>query len=193
MASGEKAAVSVPAAVVTELLLERDAPSSSSPGSSGAGPGGGSAGGEPPPAPRGAQSVLLPAGLLHPSSVPIRNIRMKFAVLIGLIQVGEVSNRDIVETVLNLVRTGQVGCSREVQEDSLWWSISDNWLAHIGQQVPLLQHHVPRYKCTAPETGPGQSRYQGYATTLLPDFSNACRWKANCITGQVIMHTRDAG
>ncbi|KAI7801102.1 putative neurobeachin [Triplophysa rosa] len=46
-------------------------------------------------------SVVLPAGVMHPS-VPIRNIKMKFAVLAGLIQVGEVGNRDIVETVLNL-------------------------------------------------------------------------------------------
>uniref|UniRef100_A0A8C0G415 Uncharacterized protein n=1 Tax=Chelonoidis abingdonii TaxID=106734 RepID=A0A8C0G415_CHEAB len=51
----------------------------------------------------GSGAVVLPAGMINPS-VPIRNIRMKFAVLIGLIQVGEVSNRDIVETVLNLVR-----------------------------------------------------------------------------------------
>uniref|UniRef100_A0A3Q2UA08 Uncharacterized protein n=1 Tax=Fundulus heteroclitus TaxID=8078 RepID=A0A3Q2UA08_FUNHE len=50
----------------------------------------------------GSGSVVLPAGMLNPS-VPIRNIKMKFAVLVGLIQVGEVSNRDIVETVLNLV------------------------------------------------------------------------------------------
>lgn len=50
----------------------------------------------------GSGSVVLPAGVINPA-VPIRNIRMKFAVLIGLIQVGEVSNRDIVETVLNLV------------------------------------------------------------------------------------------
>lgn len=50
----------------------------------------------------GSGSVVLPAGIINPS-VPIRNIRTKFAVLIGLIQVGEVSNRDIVETVLNLV------------------------------------------------------------------------------------------
>lgn len=50
----------------------------------------------------GAGSVMLPAGIINPS-LPIRNIKMKFAVLIGLIQVGEVSNRDIVETVLNLV------------------------------------------------------------------------------------------
>lgn len=49
-------------------------------------------------------SVLLPGGMINPA-VPIRNIKMKFAVLIGLIQVGEVSNRDIVETVLNLVST----------------------------------------------------------------------------------------
>lgn len=52
----------------------------------------------------GSGSVLLPAGIINPS-VPIRNIKMKFAVLTGLIQVGEVSNRDIVETVLNLVST----------------------------------------------------------------------------------------
>ncbi|XP_042638534.1 neurobeachin, partial [Orycteropus afer afer] len=50
--------------------------------------------------------VVLPAGVINPS-VPIRNIRMKFAVLIGLIQVGEVSNRDIVETVLNLLVGGE--------------------------------------------------------------------------------------
>ncbi|XP_029418114.1 neurobeachin isoform X1 [Nannospalax galili] len=61
--------------------------------------------------PRGASgsgpgSVVLPAGMINPS-VPIRNIRMKFAVLIGLIQVGEVSNRDIVETVLNLLVGGE--------------------------------------------------------------------------------------
>lgn len=49
-----------------------------------------------------AGSVVLPAGMINPS-VPIRNMKMKFAVLIGLIQVGEVCNRDIVETVLNLV------------------------------------------------------------------------------------------
>lgn len=39
---------------------------------------------------------------LNPA-VPIRGIRMKFAVLGGLLEVGEVSNRDIVETVFNLV------------------------------------------------------------------------------------------
>nr|XP_019943616.1 PREDICTED: neurobeachin-like [Paralichthys olivaceus] len=50
--------------------------------------------------------VLFPAGIINPS-VPIRNIKMKFAVLIGLIQVGEVSNRDIVETVLNLLVGGE--------------------------------------------------------------------------------------
>uniref|UniRef100_A0A5F8GPV6 Neurobeachin n=1 Tax=Monodelphis domestica TaxID=13616 RepID=A0A5F8GPV6_MONDO len=58
---------------------------------------------------RGASSsgsMVLPAGMINPS-VPIRNIRMKFAVLIGLIQVGEVSNRDIVETVLNLLVGGE--------------------------------------------------------------------------------------
>lgn len=35
--------------------------------------------------------------------IPIRGIRMKFAVLTGLVEVGEVPNRDIVETVFNLV------------------------------------------------------------------------------------------
>ncbi|XP_042695031.1 neurobeachin isoform X1 [Centrocercus urophasianus] len=74
----------------------------------GAGGGGGGGGvvamGEPRAS--GAGSVVLPAGMINPS-VPIRNIRMKFAVLIGLIQVGEVSNRDIVETVLNLLVGGE--------------------------------------------------------------------------------------
>uniref|UniRef100_A0A673LVQ4 Neurobeachin n=1 Tax=Sinocyclocheilus rhinocerous TaxID=307959 RepID=A0A673LVQ4_9TELE len=54
----------------------------------------------------GSGAVVLPAGVIN-SSVPIRNIKMKFAVLIGLIQVGEVSNRDIVETVLNLLVGGE--------------------------------------------------------------------------------------
>lgn len=50
----------------------------------------------------GSGALVLPAGFMNPS-VPIRNIKMKFAVLAGLIQVGQVGNRDIVETVLNLV------------------------------------------------------------------------------------------
>ncbi|XP_040282062.1 neurobeachin isoform X10 [Bufo bufo] len=53
-------------------------------------------------APGGSGSMVLPGGVM-----PIRNMRMKFAVLIGLIQVGEVSNRDIVETVLNLLVGGE--------------------------------------------------------------------------------------
>ncbi|XP_049328599.1 lipopolysaccharide-responsive and beige-like anchor protein isoform X4 [Astyanax mexicanus] len=40
-------------------------------------------------------------------AVPIRGIRMKFAVLQGLVQAGEVSSRDIVETVFNLLVGGQ--------------------------------------------------------------------------------------
>uniref|UniRef100_A0A4W4FTK9 Neurobeachin n=1 Tax=Electrophorus electricus TaxID=8005 RepID=A0A4W4FTK9_ELEEL len=51
-------------------------------------------------------SVVLPPGVINPK-VPIRNIRTKFAVLVGLIQVGEVTNRDIVETVLNLLVGGE--------------------------------------------------------------------------------------
>ncbi|TNN89578.1 Lipopolysaccharide-responsive and beige-like anchor protein [Liparis tanakae] len=41
---------------------------------------------------------------LNPGGVPIRGIKMKFGVLAGLLEVGEVSNRDIVETVFNLWR-----------------------------------------------------------------------------------------
>ncbi|OCT99717.1 lipopolysaccharide-responsive and beige-like anchor protein isoform X2 [Xenopus laevis] len=40
-------------------------------------------------------------------SVPIRGIRMKFAVLGGLLEVGEVSTRDLVDTVFNLLVGGQ--------------------------------------------------------------------------------------
>ncbi|XP_061048536.1 lipopolysaccharide-responsive and beige-like anchor protein isoform X2 [Eubalaena glacialis] len=61
--------------------------------------GGGGGKGEEPPAEGGALS--LKPGL------PIRGIRMKFAVLTGLVEVGEVSNRDIVETVFNLLVGGQ--------------------------------------------------------------------------------------
>ncbi|XP_067897231.1 lipopolysaccharide-responsive and beige-like anchor protein [Heterodontus francisci] len=39
--------------------------------------------------------------------VPIRGIRMKFAVLTSLLQAGEVTNRDIVETIFNLLVGGQ--------------------------------------------------------------------------------------
>lgn len=45
----------------------------------------------------GAAAVSLNPG------IPIRGIKKKFAVLAGLVEVGEVSNRDIVETVFNLV------------------------------------------------------------------------------------------
>ncbi|CAK6442930.1 unnamed protein product [Pipistrellus nathusii] len=72
----------------------------------GAGGGGGGGGMGEARGPSASGAVVLPAGMLNPS-VPIRNIRMKFAVLIGLIQVGEVSNRDIVETVLNLLVGGE--------------------------------------------------------------------------------------
>ncbi|XP_056265946.1 LOW QUALITY PROTEIN: lipopolysaccharide-responsive and beige-like anchor protein [Pseudoliparis swirei] len=41
------------------------------------------------------------------TGVPIRGIKMKFGVLAGLVEVGEVSNRDIVETVFNLLVGGQ--------------------------------------------------------------------------------------
>ncbi|CAL9699976.1 unnamed protein product [Knipowitschia caucasica] len=55
-----------------------------------------------------AEDDRTPTGAmaLNPG-VPIRGIRMKFAVLAGLVEVKEVSNRDIVETVFNLLVGGQ--------------------------------------------------------------------------------------
>ncbi|XP_058522747.1 lipopolysaccharide-responsive and beige-like anchor protein isoform X2 [Ochotona princeps] len=61
--------------------------------------GGGGGKGEETPAGGGALS-------LNPG-LPIRGIRMKFAVLTGLVEVGEVSHRDLVETVFNLLVGGQ--------------------------------------------------------------------------------------
>uniref|UniRef100_A0A8C9SP63 Neurobeachin n=1 Tax=Scleropages formosus TaxID=113540 RepID=A0A8C9SP63_SCLFO len=78
----------------------------------------------------GSGSVVLPSGLIDPS-LPMRNIRMKFAVLIGLIRVGEVSNRDIVETVLNLLVGGE-------------FDLETNFIIQdaegIGCMVELLEH-----------------------------------------------------
>ncbi|XP_010223051.1 PREDICTED: lipopolysaccharide-responsive and beige-like anchor protein, partial [Tinamus guttatus] len=65
------------------------------------GDGGGGAGEEGNTA--GGGSVLQP---LNPG-IPIRGIRMKFAVLTRLVEDGEVSNRDIVETVFNLLVGGR--------------------------------------------------------------------------------------
>ncbi|XP_048836675.1 neurobeachin [Brienomyrus brachyistius] len=78
----------------------------------------------------GSGSMVLPAGMINPS-VPIRNIKMKFAVLIGLIQVGEVSNRDIVETVLNLLVGGEFDLETNfiIQDEE-----------SIGCMVELLEH-----------------------------------------------------
>ncbi|KAM8834631.1 neurobeachin a isoform 1-T1 [Synchiropus picturatus] len=77
-----------------------------------------------------AGSMVLPAGVINPA-VPIRNIQMKFAVLVGLIQVGEVSNRDIVETVLNLLVGGEFDLEMNfiIQEAE-----------SIGCMVDLLSH-----------------------------------------------------
>ncbi|XP_074536226.1 neurobeachin isoform X1 [Halichoeres trimaculatus] len=78
----------------------------------------------------GSGSVVFPAGIINPS-LPIRNIKTKFAVLIGLIQVGEVSNRDIVETVLNLLVGGE-------------FDLETNFIIQdaesIGCMVELLEH-----------------------------------------------------
>nr|XP_009687538.1 PREDICTED: lipopolysaccharide-responsive and beige-like anchor protein isoform X4 [Struthio camelus australis] len=70
-------------------------------GDDGGGGGGGGGAGKKGNAAEGG-SVLQP---LNPG-IPIRGIRMKFAVLTGLVKVGEVSNRDIVETVFNLLVGG---------------------------------------------------------------------------------------
>ncbi|XP_063059169.1 neurobeachin a [Engraulis encrasicolus] len=78
----------------------------------------------------GSGSMVLPAGVINPT-VPIRNIKMKFAVLIGLIQVGEVSNRDIVETVLNLLVGGEFDLEMN-------FIIAD--AESIGCMVELLEH-----------------------------------------------------
>ncbi|KAM3623130.1 uncharacterized protein V6R79_007410 [Siganus canaliculatus] len=56
--------------------------------------------------PADGQDGRAGAMALNPA-VPVRGIRMKFAVLGGLVEVGEVSNRDIVETVFNLLVGGQ--------------------------------------------------------------------------------------
>ncbi|XP_068440668.1 neurobeachin isoform X1 [Clinocottus analis] len=78
----------------------------------------------------GSGSMMYPAGITNPS-VPIRNIKMKFAVVIGLIQVGEVNNRDIVETVLNLLVGGE-------------FDLEANFIIQdaegIGCMVELLEH-----------------------------------------------------
>ncbi|XP_063080462.1 lipopolysaccharide-responsive and beige-like anchor protein isoform X2 [Cavia porcellus] len=56
----------------------------------------------------GKEETLVEGGALSlKPGLPIRGIRMKFAVLTGLVEVGEVSNRDIVETVFNLLVGGQ--------------------------------------------------------------------------------------
>lgn len=52
---------------------------------------------------KGEETSSEEAALSLKPGLPIRGIRMKFAVLMGLVEVGEVSNRDIVETVFNLV------------------------------------------------------------------------------------------
>ncbi|KAM9819383.1 lipopolysaccharide-responsive and beige-like anchor protein isoform 2-T2 [Syngnathus typhle] len=54
-----------------------------------------------------ASEEVTPGNLPLNPAVPIRGIRMKFAVLAGLMEVGEVSNRDVVETVFNLLVGGQ--------------------------------------------------------------------------------------
>ncbi|XP_029007052.1 lipopolysaccharide-responsive and beige-like anchor protein isoform X4 [Betta splendens] len=63
---------------------------------------------EPPgAAPSADDADGRPSPVAPNPAVPVRGIRMKFAVLAGLVEVGEVSNRDIVETLFNLLVGGQ--------------------------------------------------------------------------------------
>uniref|UniRef100_H3AQF7 Uncharacterized protein n=1 Tax=Latimeria chalumnae TaxID=7897 RepID=H3AQF7_LATCH len=63
---------------------------------------------------RGAGPLPLNPG------IPIRGIRMKFAVLTGLVEVGEVNNRDIVETIFNLIAIKSDGGGTGIEGDSLY-------------------------------------------------------------------------
>ncbi|XP_070330871.1 lipopolysaccharide-responsive and beige-like anchor protein isoform X2 [Odocoileus virginianus] len=56
---------------------------------------------------KGEEALAEGGALSLTPGLPIRGIRMKFAVLTGLVEVGEVSNRDIVETIFNLLVGGQ--------------------------------------------------------------------------------------
>lgn len=104
----------------------------------------------------GAGSVVLPAGLINPS-LPIRNIKMKFAVLVGLIQVGEVSHRDIVETVLNLVRerfmsTHSRDCTLSPYPKTSAWACvsfttSEGDTQHSCFLLMLLIEWIPMKRC----------------------------------------------
>ncbi|XP_013924026.1 PREDICTED: lipopolysaccharide-responsive and beige-like anchor protein [Thamnophis sirtalis] len=82
-------------------MASEERQSCSSP-SAGDNKGGGGGGGGPG---QGKDGSLAEKQSLNPG-IPIRGIRMKFAVLTGLVEVGEVSNRDIVETVFNLLVGG---------------------------------------------------------------------------------------
>lgn len=82
----------------------------------------GEGGGKGEEAPAEGGALSLTPGL------PIRGIRMKFAVLTGLVEVGEVSNRDIVETIFNLV-------SRSL----FFTSVSSQW---VGEQDLRTEGHV---------------------------------------------------
>lgn len=55
----------------------------------------------------GREEIFIEGGVLFLKlGFFIRGIRMKFVVLIGLVEVGEVFNRDIVEIVFNLLVGG---------------------------------------------------------------------------------------
>ncbi|XP_040823276.1 lipopolysaccharide-responsive and beige-like anchor protein isoform X2 [Ochotona curzoniae] len=56
---------------------------------------------------RGEETLAGGGSLSLNPGLPIRGTRMKFAVLTGLVEVGEVSHRDLVETVFNLLVGGQ--------------------------------------------------------------------------------------
>ncbi|XP_045151741.1 lipopolysaccharide-responsive and beige-like anchor protein [Echinops telfairi] len=87
---------------------------------------GGGGGGKGEETPREGGALPLQPG------IPIRGIRMKFAVLTGLVEVGEVSNRDIVETVFNLP-------------------------PHAGKLLSVLKHMPQKYGPDAFFNFPGKS------------------------------------
>ncbi|KAJ3590297.1 hypothetical protein NHX12_008250 [Muraenolepis orangiensis] len=79
--------------------------------------------------PRGPGEEQQRTGVLPDPSVPVRNIQMKFSVLVGLVQVGQVGDRDLVDTVLNLD----------------YWALESAWAVPIGSAgSPLAEEHDGR-------------------------------------------------
>lgn len=117
--------------------------------------------------------------------VPIRGIKMKFAVLAGLVEVGEVSNRDIVETVLNLVswlRPLRIGLS----DGSTVTACYRRWHSDSGNvcfKSVVTPHLHPKacvilFKSLQAESEARSNSY-GFIATLKP-FGNGCLRELFC-------------